>query len=73
VGSPEALCREAGLYSYDAFEYLPFAFRESNLIVVGGEGGSGLMKEDSLGRTVDSAYCGEDEALLLRRNLVSHC
>ena len=54
----------AGLYSYNAFDYLPFVFRESNLIVVGGDSGSGMMKGDSLGRIVDSVYRGEDEALL---------
>ena len=54
----------AGLYSYNAFDYLPFVFRESNLIVVGGDSGSGMMKGDSLGRIVDSVYRGEEEALL---------
>jgi len=54
----------AGLYSYNTLDNLPFAFRERNLIVVGGDSGSGIMKGDSLGRIVDSLYREEDEALL---------
>ncbi|HUK80554.1 MAG TPA: hypothetical protein VLU91_07830, partial [Nitrososphaerales archaeon] len=54
----------AGLFAYNAFDYLPFVFRESNLIVVGGDSGSGMMKGDSLGRIVDSVYRDEEEARL---------
>ena len=54
----------AGLYGYNALDYLPFAFREHNLIVVGGDSGSGMMKGDSLGRIVDSLYRDEEETLL---------
>ncbi len=54
----------AGLYSYNTVDNLPFAFRESNLIVVGGDSGSGIMKGDSLGRVVDSLYRDEEEARL---------
>ncbi|MDA4129107.1 MAG: FAD-binding oxidoreductase [Thaumarchaeota archaeon] len=54
----------AGLYSYNTLDFLPFAFRENNLIVVGGDSGSGIMKGDSLGRIVDALYRGEDDALL---------
>ncbi len=54
----------AGLYSYNTADYLPFAFRESNLIVVGGDSGSGIMKGDSLGRVVDALYREEKEAEL---------
>ena len=54
----------AGLYGYNTLDYLPFAFREHNLIVVGGDSGSGMMKGDSLGRIVDSLYREEEETLL---------
>jgi FAD-dependent oxidoreductase domain-containing protein 1 len=54
----------AGLYSYNTVDNLPFAFRHKNLIVVGGDSGSGIMKGDSLGRIVDALYRGEKEALL---------
>lgn len=53
-----------GLYSYNTIDFLPFAFREGNLIVVGGDSGSGIMKGDSLGRIVDALYRDETEALL---------
>ena len=54
----------AGLYSYNTADYLPFAFRENNLIVVGGDSGSGIMKGDALGRIVAALYREEDEAVL---------
>ncbi len=54
----------AGLYSYNTLDYLPFAFRNDNLIVVGGDSGSGIMKGDSLGRVVDAIYREEAEANL---------
>ncbi|MDA4124728.1 MAG: FAD-binding oxidoreductase [Thaumarchaeota archaeon] len=54
----------AGLYSYNTIDYLPFAFIENNLLVVGGDSGSGIMKGDSLGRIVDALYRGEEQALL---------
>ncbi len=54
----------AGLYSYNTLDYLPFAFRGDNLIVVGGDSGSGIMKGDSLGRIVDALSRDEEEAIL---------
>ena len=54
----------AGLYAYNMPDCLPYAFRERNLIVVGGDSGSGMMKGDSLGRIVDSIYRGEEETTL---------
>jgi FAD-dependent oxidoreductase domain-containing protein 1 len=54
----------AGLYSYNTLDSTPFAFREGNLIVVGGDSGSGIMKGDSLGRIVDALYRGQDETML---------
>ena len=54
----------AGLYSYNTIDSTPFAFRHKNLIVVGGDSGSGIMKGDALGRIVDALYREEDEATL---------
>jgi len=54
----------AGLYSYNTLDNLPFVFRKGNLIVVGGDSGSGIMKGDALGRVVDSVYRDEEEAML---------
>ncbi len=54
----------AGLYAYNTLDNLPFVFRSQNLIVVGGDSGSGIMKGDSLGRVVDSVYREEAEASL---------
>jgi glycine/D-amino acid oxidase-like deaminating enzyme len=54
----------AGLYSYNTIDSTPFAFRSENLIVVGGDSGSGIMKGDSLGRIVDALYREEEEAAL---------
>ena len=54
----------AGLYAYNTVDGTPFAFGDENLIVVGGDSGSGIMKGDSLGRVVDALYRGEDEAEL---------
>ena len=54
----------AGLYSYNTADFLPFAFREGNLIVVGGDSGSGIMKGDSLGRVVDALYREEEDVIL---------
>ena len=54
----------AGLYAYNTLDNLPFVFQNGNLIVVGGDSGSGIMKGDSLGRIVDSVYRGEEEAAL---------
>ena len=54
----------AGLYSYNTTDYLPFVFRENNLIAVGGDSGSGIMKGDSLGRIVAATCREEDQAVL---------
>jgi FAD-dependent oxidoreductase domain-containing protein 1 len=54
----------AGLYAYNTIDSTPFAFRKDNLIVVGGDSGSGIMKGDSLGRIVDALYRDEAEASL---------
>ncbi len=54
----------AGLYSYNTVDFLPFAFRKDNLVVVGGDSGSGIMKGDSLGRIADALYREEGKAML---------
>jgi glycine/D-amino acid oxidase-like deaminating enzyme len=52
----------AGLYANNTVDYLPFA--EGNLIVVGGDSGSGIMRGDALGRIVDALYREEADASL---------
>jgi len=54
----------AGLYSYNTIDSTPFAFRHENLIIVGGDSGSGIMKGDALGRIVDALYREQKEATL---------
>lgn len=54
----------AGLYSYNTADFLPFAFRRNNLIAVGGDSGSGIMKGDALGRITSALYSEKKEALL---------
>lgn len=64
-GFKESMVRAmwGGLYAYTV-DNLPFAYRKQNLIVAGGDSGSGIMKGDSLGRIVDALYREEDEAVL---------
>ena len=47
----------AGLIAYNTIDFLPLVFEYENLIVVGGDSGSGIMKADALGRIVNSLYC----------------
>ena len=54
----------AGLYSYNTADNLPLAFKTGNLIVAGGDSGSGIMKGDALGRVVAALYRDDDEAQL---------
>jgi glycine/D-amino acid oxidase-like deaminating enzyme len=61
---PEIKSMWAGLYAYHLPDYIPFVQKESNMIVVGGDSGSGIMKADSLGRIVDAVYRGEEYAEL---------
>jgi glycine/D-amino acid oxidase-like deaminating enzyme len=49
-----------GLYGYNTIDNVPFVFAEGNLVVVGGDSGSGVMKGDSIGRIAD-AVCREGE------------
>ncbi len=51
----------AGYYAYNTLDSIPFAFEENDLIVAGGQSGSGIMKADALGRIVEALYrLGED-------------
>ena len=56
----------AGLIAYNTMDFLPLIFQYENLIVAGGDSGSGIMKADSLGRIVESLYSEgpESEAML---------
>ena len=54
----------AGLYAYNTADNLPLVFKAGNLVVVGGDSGSGIMKGDALGRVVDALYRHDDEAQL---------
>ncbi len=46
----------AGLMAYNTMDFLPLIFQYENLIVAGGDSGSGIMKTDSLGKIVESLY-----------------
>ncbi|MCS7095413.1 MAG: FAD-binding oxidoreductase [Thaumarchaeota archaeon] len=54
----------AGCYSINTIDENPIAFRWSNLIVVTGGSGSGVMKYDAMSRVVASLAFGEEEAVL---------
>ncbi len=53
----------AGGYSYSP-DRIPFVYKESGVLVVGGASGSGIMKADALARIADALYRGEPEAEL---------
>ncbi len=60
----------AGLIAYNTVDYLPYIFQNENLIVAGGDSGSGIMKADSLGRIVQSLYrLGPDSEASLYGNV----
>ncbi|SMD30633.1 NAD(P)/FAD-dependent oxidoreductase [Picrophilus oshimae] len=46
----------AGHYAYNTIDYTPYVFRNMNLIIVSGTSGSGIMKGDSIGRSVAAIY-----------------
>ncbi|MCK4279959.1 MAG: FAD-binding oxidoreductase, partial [Candidatus Thorarchaeota archaeon] len=43
---------------------IPFVYKESGVLVVGGASGSGIMKADALARIADALYRGESKAEL---------
>jgi glycine/D-amino acid oxidase-like deaminating enzyme len=54
----------AGLIAYNTLDFLPYVFEHENLIIVGGDSASGIMKADALGRIVDALYRQNSEAML---------
>ena len=54
----------AGQYHYSTIDGNPYVFKESNLTVVVGSSGSGIMKSDSIGRVAAAVRLGEKEAEL---------
>lgn len=50
----------AGYYSYNTIDMNPYVFRSLNLIVATGTSGSGILKGDSVGRTVAALYNQEE-------------
>lgn len=46
----------AGYYSYSTLDMNPFIFQDVNIIVATGTSGSGILKGDSIGRTVAALY-----------------
>ena len=54
----------AGQYHYNTIDGNPYVFKESNLTVVVGSSGSGIMKSDSIGRVAAAVHLGERETEL---------
>lgn len=54
----------AGYYSYNTIDMTPYVFRELNMIVAAGTSGSGIMKADAIGRTVEALYSDKEETEL---------
>lgn len=52
----------AGYYSHNTIDMNPYLFGSTNLIVVTGTSGSGILKEDSIGRVVSAFYNGKEDA-----------
>ncbi|AKA49131.1 hypothetical protein IX51_08450 [uncultured archaeon] len=50
----------AGYYSYNTIDMNPYVFQTLNLIVATGTSGSGILKGDSVGRTVAALYNQEE-------------
>lgn len=54
----------AGYYSYNTLDMNPYIFRALNLIIVTGTSGSGILKGDSVARTVAALFNNEEYASL---------
>jgi glycine/D-amino acid oxidase-like deaminating enzyme len=54
----------AGQYHYNTIDGNPYVFKESNLTVVVGSSGSGIMKSDSIGRVAAAVRLGERDSEL---------
>lgn len=46
----------AGYYSYNTIDKVPYVFRSLNMIIATGTSGSGILKGDGIGRSVEAAY-----------------
>jgi glycine/D-amino acid oxidase-like deaminating enzyme len=60
----EAKVSWAGQYHYNTVDGNPYVFRESNVTVVAGASGSGIMKSDAIGRVAAAVHTGEPWAQL---------
>ena len=54
----------AGQYHCNTIDGNPYVFKESNITVVVGSSGSGIMKSDSIGRVAAAVHLGERDAEL---------
>ena len=50
----------AGYYSYNTIDKSPYIFQNLNIIVATGTSGSGILKGDAIGRTVEAVYSGKE-------------
>lgn len=57
----------AGYYSYNTIDMNPYVFQSLNMIVATGTSGSGILKGDSVGRTVSALY-NQHEYVQLNNN-----
>ncbi len=54
----------AGHYCYNTLDKAPFIFRSMNTVIADGTSGSGILKGDSIGRFVSSAFFSDDKVKL---------
>ncbi len=54
----------AGYYSYNTIDMTPYVFRELNIIVATGTSGSGILKADAIGRTVEALFSDREDTEL---------
>ncbi|MCL4332547.1 MAG: FAD-binding oxidoreductase [Candidatus Thermoplasmatota archaeon] len=54
----------AGYYSYNTIDKAPYIFRTLNLLIATGTSGSGILKGDGIGRTVEAVYSGRSSVKL---------
>ncbi len=59
----------AGHYAYSTIDYTPYVFKNMNLIIVSGTSGSGIMKGDSIGRSVAALYMDDKYVELLNERI----
>jgi len=61
----------AGFYDVNSLDSTPIIHRVSNLIIVAGLSGSGIMKADAVGRIAAAIFEGEEEAKLYDGSKIS--